>query len=176
MHGHVTMQRHPPRWFHQLGELSGTSRMKRGIPQLGLSSEIAHFSRRRRTYIRVPKTDPWYLGFQVSAIPTDRHGLESTRNSARHAPQTASVVSWPCPTPTASSASFRARGPWHPADLPTSIFGDGHGFRDPQKCAAGALSSRENEEKNKGRKNEGNETSVENMASKAYHESRKIYN
>ena len=35
------------------------------------------FSRRRRTYIRVPKTDLWYLGFQVSAIPTDQHGLQS---------------------------------------------------------------------------------------------------
>ena len=73
--------------------------------------EIPCFSRRGRTYIRVRQTNLGYLGFQVSAIPTDRHGLESTQNSGWHAAQTTSVASWPRPTPTASSATFRARAP-----------------------------------------------------------------
>ena len=89
-----------------------------------------------------------YLDFGVSAHSTDAHELQSDRMSGRPAPQTASTAPQPCPTPTASSATLKPRARSHTADLSPIIFGDGHGFWVPQKCAAGALFSKRKQRTN----------------------------
>ena len=83
-----------------------------------------------------------YLGFDMFACSTDGVDLQSDRMSGRPARQTASAAPQPCPTPTASSATLKPRARSHTADLAPIIFGDGHGFWVPQKCAAGALFSK----------------------------------
>ena len=83
-----------------------------------------------------------YLDFCVSAYSTDGDELQSDQMSGRPAPQTTSTAPQPCPTPTASSATFKLRARPHTAELPTIILGDGHGFWEPQKCAAGAFFSK----------------------------------
>ena len=81
------------------------------------------FSRRRRTYIRVPKTD--YCTWFSAVRDPDRWSRTSERHSKpRPGPQTTSTPLQPCPTPTASSATLDISGRSHTADLALIILGD----------------------------------------------------
>ena len=103
--------------------------------------EINKFSRRRRTYIRVPKTDLGYLGFHMSGGVAIRIALRGARRPACTPSDKLSGERTLAPTHREGArATALASGPhtdWNP---PRKSVADTY-FRHPEKCAAGALLS-----------------------------------